>query len=76
MNTMNGDESILRDIDISGRLAPSSPSQRDQYYRLIGEGYLRRVPVTPMPDDTNDPLICEITERGRQQLFGADEIQP
>ncbi|MBZ5726087.1 MAG: hypothetical protein LAP87_13940 [Acidobacteriia bacterium] len=44
----------------------SSPSERDQYYRLISEGYLRRVPVTPMPDDTGGPLLCELTERGRQ----------
>jgi hypothetical protein len=70
MKTMNDDESILLDVDISGRLAPNSPSQRDQFLRLISEGYLRRVPVTPMPGDTNDPLIVEITERGRQRVRG------
>ena len=67
MNTMN-DESVLQDIAISGRRAPSLPSERDQYLRLIDEGYLRRVPVTPMPGDLGDPLLCELTERGRQRI--------
>jgi len=47
------DETVLEDIAISGRRAPSSPSERDQYYRLMDEGYcggfrLLQCPVTQM----------------------------
>jgi hypothetical protein len=67
MISMN-DEAILQDILISGRRAPSSPSEQEQYYRLIKEGYLRRIAVTPLAGDTNDPLVCELTERGKQRV--------
>ena len=64
------DEFILRDIDISGGRAPSGPEEQQQYSRLIAEGYLRRVPVKRLPGDTGDPLLCELTERGKQRLHG------
>jgi hypothetical protein len=62
------DEFLLQDVAISGSWAPNSPAERDQCLRLIDERYLRRVPVTPMPGDTGDPLLCELTERGRQRI--------
>jgi hypothetical protein len=67
MNVMN-DEIVLQDIAISGSRTPSSPSEREQYYRLMNEGYLRRIPVDASPGDTSDPLICELTERGRKRI--------
>ena len=68
--TTVNDEFVLQDVSISGTRAPSSPTERDQYYRLMNEGYLRRVPVPPTPGDTNDPLVCELTERGRRRISG------
>ena len=70
MNAIMDDETILREIDISGRRAPSGLDEQQQYYRLIQEGYLRRLPVQRMPGDTGDPLLCELTERGKQRLHG------
>jgi hypothetical protein len=65
------DDKALRDIDVSGTLAPASPAQREQYYRLMREEYLQRVPVDPMPGDLNDPPVCGLTPKGRQRLSQA-----
>jgi hypothetical protein len=53
------DEVVLEEVAVLGQLSPRSESERAQLNRLIAEGYLRRVPVTPMPGDTGDPLLCE-----------------
>jgi hypothetical protein len=62
------DEAILQSIEMSGRRAPNSPDERPGYYRLLDEGYIRRVPLRPTPGDTNDPLVCVLTEQGRKRL--------
>ena len=64
------DETILRDIDISGRRAPSGPDEQQQYYRLINDGLLRRISVQRMPGDTGDPLLVELTHLCKQRLHG------
>jgi hypothetical protein len=62
------DDFVLQAIAFSGRRAPNGEDERRQYLRLIDEGYLRRIPVKPLPGDTNDPLICELTVQGRQKI--------
>jgi hypothetical protein len=64
------DEALLQEIAVLGQLSPRSESERAQFSRLIAEGDLRRVPVTPMAGDTGDPLLCELTERGKQRISG------
>ena len=62
------DDRVLQEIAVSGgRRAPNGEDERRQYLRLIDEGYLRRIPVKPMPGDTNDPLLCELTVQGVQR---------
>ena len=62
------DETLLRIIMHTGSRAPNAQNERDQFNRLMNEGYLRRVPISPVVGDTNDPLVCDITELGRQYL--------
>lgn len=69
-NAAMDDDQILLDIDVSGRRAPNSPAERQQYERLIAEGYLLWVPVPLLPGDTGDPLLCELTPAGRQRVRG------
>lgn len=64
------DELILKEIAVLGKLSPRSELERQQFRRLIAEGYLRWVPVTPMLGDTGDPLLCELTDLGKQRISG------
>ena len=68
--TIMNDEAVLEEIAVLGQLSPRSQGEREQLLRLIAEGYVRRVSVTPMAGDTGDPLLCELTERGKQRISG------
>jgi hypothetical protein len=70
MKAVMDDKIVLHEVEASGRRAPNGPDEQQQYHRLISEGLLRRVPVSRTPGDYGDPLVCELTERGRQRLHG------
>ena len=61
-------DSVLKAIEISGPRAPNGEDELRQYLKLVDEGYLRRIPVKPLPGDTNAPFICELTMQGRQKI--------
>jgi hypothetical protein len=62
------DDLVLQAIAVSRRRAPNGENERLQYLRLIAEGYLRRIPVAPLPGDTGEPLLCELTDKGQQKI--------
>jgi len=61
------DDDVLSEF-LLGPRSPNSPAEREQYLRLIAQGYLRRIPVPPISGDMGDPLLCEITPLGRERL--------
>jgi hypothetical protein len=65
---MNDDSALLEILASGGRRAPNGENQRQQYLRLVDEGCLRRIPVKPLPADAGDPLVCEITAKGREKI--------
>jgi hypothetical protein len=66
---MTEDDNFLYDVASAGPegFAVDLPTGRESFYRLQKNKYVERVPITPMPGD-DDPLLCRITERGKQYL--------
>ena len=62
------DAKILQLIDMSGQRAANGPHERPTYYRLLDGGYIRRVPFERERGDVNDPLVCELTQLGKEYL--------
>ncbi len=62
------DDQLLHEIYILGEYAENSEAERVQMFRLISEGFLERIPVSPIEGDAKVPLVCRLTPLGRRRI--------